>query len=153
MCDEIFDPAAYACAIGSAILALNTVESEMSDLLQQLGHPEEVQGWRLSDKVEALKKAGLKEADPEIKAEFDRVIAEICRLADERNNFAHALLWFDPFTDTHQRRYARLVGPRKQRRLKIEHDARSAQEITATSLEIDALALSVGALATRLRNR
>jgi hypothetical protein len=153
MSDENLDPQAYACAIGSAILALNTAESELADLLQQLGRGPEVEGWWFSTKVAALKEVALKESDPQIRAEFDRIVAESTRLGSERNNFAHSLLWFDPFKGTHHRRYARLDGPKGARRITIEHDERSPQQMIEAGLEIDELALSIGALATRLRNR
>lgn len=153
MSDEKANAQAYACAIGSAILALNSAESELADLLQQEGLAPDVQGWWFGEKVKALEKISQKEQDEDLRAEFDRIIDEARRLASERNNFAHSLLWFDPFEGTHQRRFARMEGPKGARRLKIEHDERSPQQIINTGLEIDDLALSIGALATRLRNR
>ena len=57
MSAEQLDPDAYACAVGSAILAFNTAEMELAELLQQLGHGCEVEGMWFSGKLEALEQA------------------------------------------------------------------------------------------------
>jgi hypothetical protein len=153
MSDDKLNAQHYACAIGSAILALNTAESELSELLLQLGRGPEIEAWLFAQKVKALEEHATKESDQAVRAKYDRIIAEARRLADERNNFAHSLLWFNPTDGEHQRRFVRWVGPKGARHLTIEHDTRSPQEIIEFGLQIDALALDIGALATELRNR
>jgi hypothetical protein len=153
MSDGEPDKQRYASAIGMAIIAFNTVEAELADLLMQLGHDDEVEGWWFSAKVKAFKEASAAEADPDARARYSAIIADIDRLGDERIRFAHALLWFDPFDGMHQRRFVRLEGKKDARRLTIEHDARSPEEIAAVVQEFDGLALSIGALATHLRAR
>jgi hypothetical protein len=144
----------YACAIGSAILAFNTIEAELADLLMELGHGQEVEGWWFAAKVEALKKkAAAEEHEANARESYGHILAEIERLGSQRNNFAHALLWFDPFEGTHQRRFVRLEGKKDARRLRIEHDARSPEEIATVVGEMNDLALSIGALASQIRNR
>ncbi len=153
MSDALVDPQRYACAIGTAILAFNTIEAELADLLMQRGRSDEVEAWWFGKKLKVLKKLARREADQATRARYDSILAEIERLGRQRNNFAHALLWFDPFDGTHQRRFVRWEGDDDARHLRIEHDARSPEEIIAVAEKMEALALSIGALATHLRNR
>ena len=98
----------YACAIGSAILALNSVESEVFYLLDILGAAQpSLEGAYFIEKIAKIEEIARQHADAKTRASLEKIASEARRLADERNNFAHGALWIDAFTGEHKRRFVR----------------------------------------------
>jgi hypothetical protein len=133
----------YACAVGSAILALNGLESEVFYLLEILGAaPPE--GAYFIKKVYQLEKVARQHVDAKIRERLEKIVSEARRLADERNNFAHGLLWIDGFTGEHKRRYVR------QRDSNVLDDARPPEVIERIAFDLIELAGDVRDLAMAL---
>jgi hypothetical protein len=149
----------YAWAIGTAILALNEAESEIFSLLQQLIESEQsdlpeqeleatiskLEASVFSEKINRIEEIANR-CNPAVRARLIAIVAEGRRLGDERNNFAHGLLWLNPFDGKPQRRFV----PR--RTAQPMHDARTPQQIIDVSLEIEKLTTDVIVTATELRN-
>jgi hypothetical protein len=138
----------YACAVGSAILALNELESNVFYLLQILDASHsalEVEKESIKDKIKRLKKESLKHVDAKVRARLDKVVSETCRLANERNNFAHGFLWTDAFTGEHKHRLVR------QRDGQVLEGARLPPEaIEGIAFDLNLLAADVKDLANEL---
>ena len=148
----------YVWAIGTAILALNEAESEIFSLLQQLieGEQSELPEQELEATMSRLEACVFSEkinrieeianhCNPAVRTRLIAIVAEGRRLGDERNNFAHGLLWFNPFDGKPQRRFA------PKRTTQPMHDARTPQQIIDVSLEIEKLTTDVIVIATELR--
>lgn len=159
MFDEAPERQEYACAIGMAILALNDAESEIFSLLRQLISERsklteadldqkmlKLEASFFSDKLEKLRKLAGCYSDSPVRTRLFKIVEDGRRLGDERNNFAHGLLWFDPFDGKHQRRWV----PKFTR--EPTHDCRTPQQIIEVSREIKQLADDAAVLATELRN-
>jgi hypothetical protein len=151
-------------AVGSAILALNSLESEVLYLLDILGvqnvirkrgtkkrtkkgKPPRLEGAFFSEKIDTLEQVARQHSDPTLQTRLQKIVAEARRLGDERNNFAHGLLWVDGFTGKHRRTFVRRgdsVGSDDPRTPElIEHVAFELLELTLTVSE---LAMPLGGL-------
>src|SRR5690242_13847971 len=99
----------YAYAIGSAILSLNGVEAELHALAEALAVgdalPKNFEANMFSRKLRRILGLAQKQTDPALRAQMARLILKAYRLSRDRNNFAHALLWHNPFNGQHQRRF------------------------------------------------
>jgi hypothetical protein len=110
----------YECAVGSAILALNSLESDVFYLLDILevqhvirkrvkkertkkGQPLPLEGAFFSEKIDTLEHVAAQQTDPTLQTKLQKIVTEARRLGDERNNFAHGFLWIDGFTGEHRR--------------------------------------------------
>jgi hypothetical protein len=134
----------YACAVGSAILALNGLESEVFYLLDILGVAQpSLEGAGFISKIAKLEEVALQQTDT-TRERLDKIASEARRLADERNNFAHGLLWIDGFTGEHKRRFVR------QRDGHVLEDARPPEMIQHTAFELIDLAGQVSDLAMEM---
>lgn len=135
----------YACAIGSAILALNDLESEVSYLLDILGAAQpSLERAYFIKKIGKLEAVARQQADAKTRERLEKIASKARWLADERNNFAHGLLWIDAFTGEHKRRFVR----RSDR--KVFEDARPPEEIEGIAFCLTNLAADVRDLAMEL---
>jgi len=149
----------YECAVGSAILALNSLESDVFYLLDILDvhyvikegakkrRPLPLEGAFFREKIDTLCHIARRQTDPTLQTRLQRIAAEARRLGDERNNFAHGLLWVDGFTGEHRRTFVRrgdsrgIDDPRPP--ALIEH---VAFELIKLSLTVRDLAMELGGL-------
>src|SRR6266446_5724770 len=98
----------YERAVGSAILALNGLESEVFYLFDILGEATPfLEKAFFKHKIKKLKEVSAKQADNKIREKMEKIARVAYQLADDRNNFAHGQLWTDGFTGEHKRRYVR----------------------------------------------
>jgi hypothetical protein len=109
MSDYQAEPARdYACAVGSAVLAMSGLESNIFYLLQILDASHsalDVEKGPIRVKIKLLEKESDKQhVDSKVRARLEKIVSEANRLKDERNNIAHDFLWTDPFTGEHKRR-------------------------------------------------
>jgi hypothetical protein len=134
----------YECAVGSAILALNSLESAVFYLLDILGAaPPSLEGAYFMVKVRKLEDVARQHGDAKIRGRLEKIASEACRLANDRNNFAHGLLWIDGFTGEHKRTFVRRDG-------KVIEDARSPEVIERIAFDLIQLSLDVRDLAMQL---
>ena len=146
----------YECAVGSAILALNSLESEVFYLLDILdvhcvvkertkkGNPLPLEGAFFSEKIDTLHYIARRQTDPALQTRLQKIVSEARRLGDERNNFAHGLLWVDGFTGEHRRTFVRRGDS------KGTDDPRPPELIEHVAFELTELALTVRDLAMEL---
>jgi hypothetical protein len=135
----------YERAVGSAILALNGVESEVFYLLDLLGEATpSLEGAYLTRKIARLEEVAAKQSDTKIRTTMEQIVSKARCLAADRNNFAHGLLWEDGFTGAHKRRYVR------QRDCKVFEDERSPEEIERSAWDLTELRFDVGDLAMQM---
>jgi hypothetical protein len=135
----------YERAVGSAILALNGLESEVFYLFDILGEATPLlERAFFKTKIKTLEEVAAKQADNEIRAKMEQIAREAHKLADDRNNFAHGLLWTDGFTGEHKRTYVR------QRDGKVFEDERTPEEIERSALNILMLRHNVRDLAMQM---
>jgi hypothetical protein len=146
----------YECAVGSAILGLNDLESNIFYLLDILGvqhvirtrvknertkQPLPLGGAFFSLKIDTLEHVAREQTDPTLQTRLQKIVTEARRLGDERNNFAHGLLWVDVFTGEHRRTFIR------RGESKGVDDPRPPQVIEHVALELQELAWEVRDLA------
>ena len=81
--------------------------------------------------------------NPTIRARLEKIASETDRLADERHNFAHGLLWIDGFTGEHKRTYIQLRRDKKVVVVNVIDDARQPEEIAHVTFDLINLALDV----------
>jgi hypothetical protein len=151
----------YQCAVGSAILALNSLESEVFYLLNILDvhyvlkertkkrntkkrNPLPLEGAFFSEKLDTLHHIARRQTDPTLQTRLQKIVTEARRLGDERNNFAHGLLWVDGFTGEHRRTFVRRGDSRGT------DDPRPPELIEHVTLELIELTLTVRDLAMEL---
>jgi hypothetical protein len=124
----------YERAVGSAILALNGLESEVFYLFDILGEATpELERKYFKDKIKKLEEVAAKQADSKVREKMEKIARGAYRLADDRNNFAHGMLWTDGFTGEHRRRYVR------RRDGKVFEDERTPEEIERSAFDIEML--------------
>ena len=135
----------YERAIGSAILALNGLESEVFYLFDILGEATPLlEKAFFKEKIKKLEEVAAKQADGKIRENMEKIAREAYRLADDRNNFAHGLLWTDGFTGERKRTYVR------QRDGKVFEDERTPEEIESSAFDIVMLRHDVRDLAMQM---
>jgi len=138
----------YACAIGTAILAFNETETEIFGLMEALAGadlPPDIEAGYLRDKLKYLKESAPRIADAIVRQMVLEIVAEAERLNDDRNNFAHSLLWTDLFDGTRHRRWVR------QKTKEATHDSRTPEQIMKVAEELEELGNRAGALASQIR--
>jgi hypothetical protein len=141
----------YECAIGDAVLALNSLESEVFYLLEILGAAQGMEGVYIKDKIIRVKTVAQQHDDSTIRARLEKIASETDRLADERHNFAHGLLWIDGFTGEHKRTYTqRLRNNKKVSVVNVIDDPRQPKKIECVAFDLRNLALDVSNLAMQL---
>ena len=148
----------YECAVGAAVLALNSLESDVFYLLDILGvqhvirkrvknerttkgKPLPLEGAFFSEKIDTLAHVACEQTDPTLQKKLQEIVTEARRLGNNRNNFAHGLLWVDAFTGKHKRTFVRRGDS------KGEDDPRPPEVIDNIAFEIIELALKVRDLA------
>lgn len=137
----------YACAVGLAILALNDAEAEILWLIEALSDKDrpELEVKFLSEKLDELEKLAEKYPDEAVRHSLCSLVSDARQLNDDRHNFAHALLWVDPFDGTHQRRFV-------PRRTGVPNDdARTPQQIKEVAIEMEQLGENAAGLAAQIR--
>jgi hypothetical protein len=135
----------YERAVGSAILALNGLESEVFYLFDILGEATPLlERAFFKDKIKKLEEVAAKQVDNKIREKMEKIAREAYQLADDRNNFAHGQLWTDGFTGEHKRRFVR------QRDGKVFEDERTPGEIEHFAFDIVGLRHDVGNLAMQM---
>ena len=135
----------YERAVGSAILALNGLESKSFILFGILGEATPLlERAFFKQKIKKLEEVAAKEADNKIREKMEKIAREAYQLTDDRNNFAHSLLWTDGFTGEHKRTYVR------QRDGKVFEDERTPEEIEHSAFDIVMLRHDVGDLAMQM---
>ena len=151
----------YECAVGAAVLALNSLESDVFYLLDILGvqhvirkrvknertkkgKPLPLEGAFFSEKIDTLEHVARERTDPTLQTKLQEIVTEARRLGDERNNFAHGLLWVDAFTGEHKRTFVRRGDS------KSADDPRPPELIDHIAFDIIELALKVRDLAMEL---
>ena len=95
-------------------------------------------------KIKKLEEVAAKEVDNKIREKMEKIAREAYQLTDDRNNFAHSLLWTDGFTGEHKRTYVR------QRDGKVFEDERTPEEIEHSAFDIVMLRHDVGDLAMQM---
>jgi hypothetical protein len=141
---------AYAAAIGSALLAFNSMEASLFGLLR--AHPcrhaaiDAVEVERFSDKLKRLKRAARHESNDELRLVLVDIHAKAKVVNDMRSHLAHGLLWED-YTDG--RALLRFVPYRKK---VAEHWDKTPAEIRQMAKEFTDLADSMNVVAARLRS-
>lgn len=137
----------YACAVGLAILALNEADAEILSLIEALSRRDrpELEAKYLSEKLKVLEKLAEKYADQTVRQHLCSLVSDAYRLNDDRHNFAHGLLWIDPFDGTHQRRFV-------PRRTGVPNDdPRTPRQIKEEASEIEQLGENAAGLAAKIR--
>jgi hypothetical protein len=157
----------YESAVGSAILALTRLESEVFNLLDILGvkhatkagkkvinrgNPLPLEGASFSEKMDTLEDIACRQIDATLQAKIDatlqtklqKIVSQARVLGDDRNNFAHGLLWIDAFTGEHKRTFVR------RGESKGTDDPRPPELIEHVAFELNDLAGKVRELAMDL---